>query len=151
MTQKPGSESIDFLLAQICKLHFTRAHVLFEEIGLYRGQPPVLRMLWEREGRTHSELAAQLNVQPATITKMIQRMERAGFVARRPDPRDERVSRVYLTEAGRNVQADVQRIWRTLEAETFAGLKKEELGMLRQFFERIRDNLRQVNQEKSSC
>ncbi|MBN1993324.1 MAG: MarR family transcriptional regulator [Anaerolineae bacterium] len=149
MSSATKSESIDFLLAQVCKLHFARAHILLEEIGLYRGQPPVLRMLWEQEGRTHSELAAQLNVQPATITKMIQRMERAGFVARRPDPGDERLSRVYLTEAGRDIQADVQRIWRTLEAETFAGLNEEELGMLRQFFERVRDNLRQVNQEKS--
>ena len=147
MTQEPNSESIDFLLAQVCKLHFSRAHVLLEKIGLYRGQPPVLRMLWEQEGRTHSELAGKLNVQPATITKMIQRMERAGFVERRSDPNDERVSRVYLTETGRNIQADVQRIWRTLETETFAGFNEEELEKLRQFFERIRDNLSQVNKE----
>jgi DNA-binding MarR family transcriptional regulator len=147
MTQKPNSESIDFLLAQVCKRHFARAHILLEEIGLYRGQPPVLRMLWEQEGRTHSELAGKLNVQPATITKMIQRMERAGFVERRSDPNDERVSRVYLTETGRNIQADVQRIWRTLEAEAFTGFNEEELGLLWQFFERIRENLSQVNKE----
>jgi DNA-binding MarR family transcriptional regulator len=147
MTQKSNSESIDFLLAQVCKLHFARAHVLLEEIGLYRGQPPVLRMLWEQEGRTHSELAGKLNVQPATITKMIQRMERAGFVERRSDPSDERVSRVYLTETGRNIQADVQRIWRTLETEAFAGFNEQELEKLRQFFERIRANLKKVNKE----
>ena len=43
--------------ARICKLHHTRAHALLEELGLYRGQPPMLRALWEQEGLTHGELA----------------------------------------------------------------------------------------------
>lgn len=81
MSQQAQPESIDYLLAQICRLHRIRAHALLEDLGLYRGQPPVLRALWEREGLTHSELAARLHVQPATITKMIQRMERTGFAS----------------------------------------------------------------------
>jgi DNA-binding MarR family transcriptional regulator len=137
-------ESVDYLLAQICRLHHSRAHTLLEEIGLYRGQTHVLRVLWEREGCTHSELATRLHVQPATITRMIQRMERAGFVERRPDPEDQRVSRVYLTEAGRAVQGDVQQIWHTLEEETFAGLSPEERALLRRFFVQLRDNLMRV-------
>ena len=60
MFRQTEPESIDYLLAQICRLHHARAHALLEEIGLYRGQPPVLRALWEEEGRTHSELAARL-------------------------------------------------------------------------------------------
>ena len=137
-------ESVDYLLAQICRLHHSRAHTLLEEIGLYRGQPHVLRVLWEEEGCTHSELAARLHVQPATITRMIQRMERAGFVERRSDPEDQRVSRVYLTEAGRAVQEDVQQIWHTLEEETFAGLSPGERVLLRRFFVQLRENLMRV-------
>ena len=146
MSQQPKSESIDFLLAQICRLHHARAHTLLEELGLYRGQPPVLFALWEQEGATHGELAARLHVKPATITKMLKRMEKAGFVERRSDPADQRVSRVYLTDAGRSIRNEVEQVWCTLEDETFVGFSPEERMLLRRFFLQMRDNLIQVTQ-----
>ena len=108
----------------------------------------MLRALWKQEGLTHSELAERLHVQPATITKMIQRMERAGFLERRSDPEDQRVSRVYLTDAGRSIRNEVQRVWRTLEDETFAGFTLEERVLLRRFFLQMRENLVQVTEGK---
>jgi len=115
-----------------------------EALGLYRGQPSVLQALWEHEGLMHTELARHLQVQPATITRMLQRMEKAGFVERRPDPEDHRVSRVYLTETGQAVRADVQQVWRQLEEEAFAGFTLEEQALLRRFFLHIRENLKHV-------
>jgi DNA-binding MarR family transcriptional regulator len=146
---KPLEEqnTLDFLLAQVCHHHHFRTNTLLEAIGLYRGQPPVLFALWDQEGLTHTELAERLQNTPATITKMIQRMEKAGFVQRRPDANDQRVSRVYLTEAGRAIQARLQAIWDTMEAETFAGLSDEERLLLRRFLQHIRQNLVQVNGE----
>jgi DNA-binding MarR family transcriptional regulator len=141
----PFSDSIDYLLAQVCRLHHARVHVLLEGIGIYRGQPPVLFMLWEQEGRTHSELAKHIHVQPATITKMIQRMERAGFVERRSDPDDERVSRVYLTDTGRAIQTEMQQIFEGLEQEALAGFSADERVSLRQLLSKIRDNLLRIN------
>jgi DNA-binding MarR family transcriptional regulator len=142
MPQKRALESIDFLLAQVCRLHYSRARTLLEAFGLFRGQPPLLFALWEKEGLTHSELAECLHVQPATITKMIKRMERAGFVERSQDAEDQRVSRVYLTDAGRNIQDAVEGVWRELEEQTFAGFNSEERALLSQFLLRIRNNLR---------
>ena len=134
-------ESIGLLLTQISRLHRARAHALLEELGLYRGQPHMLRALWKKEGQTHSELARRLHVQPATVTKMLQRMEKTGFVERRHDAEDQRVSRVYLTEAGRSIRDDVQRVWRTLEEDTFAELTLEERLLLRRLFLQMRENL----------
>jgi len=144
MSLRTEPESIDFLLAQVCRLHHARAHTLLEELGLYRGQPPMLHALWEQEGLTHGELAERLHVQPATVTKMIQRMEKAGFLERRSDLEDQRVSRVYLTDAGRAIQAEVRQVWRTLEGETFAGFTLEERVLLRRFFLQVRENLIRV-------
>jgi DNA-binding MarR family transcriptional regulator len=144
MTEPTEAESLDALFAQICRLKHARIHTLLETLGLYRGQPSVLQALWEQEGLMHTELARRLQVQPATITKMLQRMEKAGFVERRPDLDDQRVSRVYLTEAGRAVRADVQQVWRTLEEEAFAGFTLEERVLLRRFFLHIRGNLKRV-------
>ena len=141
MSELPEVETLDFLFAQICKLKHARVQALLEGIGLYRGQPPVLRALWAQDGLTHTDLARSLEVQPATITKMINRMEKNGFVQRRQDPDDQRVSRVYLTEAGRAVQEDVRQVWRTLEQEAFGGFTMEERVLLRRFFLQIRENL----------
>jgi DNA-binding MarR family transcriptional regulator len=141
MKQNPQPETLDFILAQVCHLHHFRANELLEGLGLYRGQPPVLRALWEQEGLTHTELAERLRNTPATITKMLQRMEKTGFILRKPDADDQRVSRVYLTEAGRAIQSEVQAIWQKMEAETFAGFTPEEGVLLRQFLLRLRQNL----------
>lgn len=141
MSQERVSESIDFLLAQVCRLHHSRARALLEEFGLFRGQPPLLFALWEEEGLTHSELAEHLHVQPATITKMIKRMERAGFVERNQDAEDQRVSRVYLTDAGRNIRGAVEGVLLELEEQTFAGFSSEDRALLDQFLLRIRHNL----------
>jgi DNA-binding MarR family transcriptional regulator len=144
MSDTPEVEGLDTLFSQICRLKHARIHTLLENLGLYRGQPSVLRALWEQEGLMHTELARRLQVQPATITKMLRRMEKAGFVERRPDPNDHRVSRVYLTETGQAVRADVQQVWRQLEEEAFAGFTLEEQVLLRRFFLDIRQNLQRV-------
>jgi DNA-binding MarR family transcriptional regulator len=144
VSHQPESESLDQLLAQICRLKHARVQSLLETLGLYEGQPAMLRSLWAQEGLTHTDLARRLRVQPATITKMIQRMEKAGFVERRPDPEDERVSRVYLTQAGRAVQADVRGVWHTLEKEAFSQFTAEERALLRHFLLQIRENLLSV-------
>jgi len=145
MPPHPKPDTIDFLLAQICHLHHGRAHALLEALGLYRGQPPLLRALWDEDGLTQSELADRLRIAPATITRMIQRMEKAGFLTRRPDPDDQRVMHVHLTGLGQAVRAEVERVWITMEAETFAGFSPEELEQLRRFLLQVRSNLLRVS------
>jgi DNA-binding MarR family transcriptional regulator len=150
MSVTSEAESLDRLFAQICRLKHARVHTLYEALGLYRGQPRVLGALWEQEGLTHTELSHLIGVQPATVTRMLQRMEKAGFVERRHDLEDRRVSRVYLTAAGRAVREDVQEVWRRLEEEAFAGFAEEERVLLHQFFSRIRDNLTEVASGKQA-
>jgi DNA-binding MarR family transcriptional regulator len=133
------------ILVQVCRLHHFRAHTLFEAIGVYRGQPPVLEALWQNDGLTHSELAAQLNIRPATVSRMVQRMEQAGFLERRPDPTDQRVSRVYLTREGVKIRVALQRAIRTIDTDTFAGFTPEECIQAEKMLSRIRDNLLQAN------
>ncbi len=141
MGEHDDGESLDQLLALVCHLHHSRARQLLEALGLYRGQPPVLFALWDQEGLTHTELAERLQNTPSTVSKMLQRMEKAGFVVRRPDAEDQRLSRVYLTEAGWAIKSDVQAVFRRTEAETFAGFTLEERVLLRRFLLQLRDNL----------
>jgi len=144
MAKQDVAQSIGFILGDLCHVHHARAHQLLEALGLYRGQPPVLFALWEKEGLTHTELAERLRNTPSTISKMLRRMEHAGFVVRRPDPDDQRVSRVYLTEAGRAIESDVQAAFRKLEDETFLGLSSEQRVLLHCLLQQMRDNLRRA-------
>lgn len=144
MAQRTDLEALDFLLSQVCRLHYTRAQGLLEAIGIYRGQPPVLHILQEQEGLTQSELAARLDLAPATVTKMLQRLEKAGFVERHTDAEDQRVSRVYLTDAGRAIQADVTAALGQLAQETFNDCTLEERVVLRRLMLQMRENLSRV-------
>lgn len=148
MSKFPNPDSIDFVFANVSHLHRTRVHQLLESLGLYRGQPQLLRELWQEEGLTQTDLAARLQITPATVTKMLQRMEKAGFVWRKPDPEDQRVSRVYLTEAGWAVKSEVNAVFQRMEMETFANLGEEDHRQLLRYLLQLRDNLLQVTGEK---
>lgn len=144
MPPLPEPQTLDFLLSQVSRLHHHRAHGLLDGLRLYRGQPPVLLALHEQDGLTHSELAERLGITPATTTRMIQRMEKAGFVKRQPDAVDQRVSRVYLTKAGRAVHSKLEAVFQQMEAENFRGFNKDEQVILRGFLLRLRENLEQA-------
>jgi len=137
MSQKPMHDTTGYLLSQICKLNRAQIHARLDEVGLYGGQQFVLHILWEHEGLTHSELAERLHVQAATITNALKRMERSGFVERRHDSDDQRVSRVYLTDEGRSVREAVEKMWQEIEEQTFAALHEEERAQLHRLLLRI--------------
>jgi DNA-binding MarR family transcriptional regulator len=141
MSQLQEPQATDFLLAQICRMHHGRARELLHGIGLYRGQPPVLDILHDEEGLTHTELATRLQVVPATVTKMLQRMEKAGFVVRQPDPEDQRVSRVYLTDAGREIRAEMRARLDRLAEDTLAEFTVKERALLRLLLLQVHENL----------
>jgi len=91
-------DSMNYLLGQVIRFYHQRTHMQLGKIGLYPGQPPILFMLWNKDGRSQKEFAEKLSLKPATITVMLRRMEKAGILERRIDAEDSRISRVYLTE-----------------------------------------------------
>ena len=71
------------------------------ESGLYAGQDGVILSLAESDGMTAGGLAQKLGVKAPTMTRTIGRMEAQGFLERKPDAEDARLTKVYLTELGR--------------------------------------------------
>jgi DNA-binding MarR family transcriptional regulator len=129
------------LISRASDLKHQRVRQLLDELGLYSGQASVLYALWEQDGITQSELVERLNRSPSTITKTVQRMERAGFVKRCADDSDERVSRVYLTDAGSEIRPAVEEVWISLDRQIFAGFSAEELALLSDFLTRVCQNV----------
>ena len=141
MSDRPIPETISYLLVQVCRAHRGCANDALTDIGLYAGQEMFLLHLWEHDGLTQSQLVEHMCVQPATVSKMLDRMEKAGLVMRRPDPEDSRVSRVYSTEQGRILQNAVSDVWGALEERTVAGFSTEERLLLRRLLLQMYENL----------
>jgi DNA-binding MarR family transcriptional regulator len=89
----------------------------FEPLGIHPGQDRLLSELWLKDGLSQTELIERLSVEPPTVTGTLQRLERDGFVRREPDSSNRRISRVLLTEAGRELERPVREAWREAEAE----------------------------------
>ena len=75
------------------------------------------------------------------MVKTIQRMERAGFVVRRPDPTDGRASRVYLTEHGRALYGPALQIWHEVMERTVQGMPDVEQALFRRLLQQAVANL----------
>ncbi len=129
------------LLVCLSRLHRTMADRSVDAIGLFRGQSMLLMVLSRHDGITHSEAAERLGISPAATTKVIKRMERGGYVDRRADPTDERVSRVHLTESGWALIARIDAAFAKLDTAMLAGFGSSDREQLREFLERMRSNL----------
>ena len=132
---------IGFQIIHIYRAHRQIAEEAFGKLGVYPGQEMILLQFWLEEGIPQSQIAASLRVEPPTATKMLQRMERSGLVERRADPRDARVSLVYLTERGRALEQPVLDIWKQLEDQTVANLSLTEQTLLHRLLTQVWTNL----------
>jgi MarR family transcriptional regulator, organic hydroperoxide resistance regulator len=138
---KQISAHTSFLLVQVSRAHRQRAESALNEIGLYTGQEVFLMQLWRQDGLTPSQLADQLGVQPPTVAKMLGRIEKSGFIRREQDTEDARVSRIFLTEAGKKLEQPVLQIWQNLEDRTMHGISEVETALLRRMLLQMQENL----------
>jgi len=76
--------------------------------GGHPGQAGCLWAIGTREGISQRELAEMVHVAPPTVTAMLQKMEKAGFVERWVDEDDQRITRLRLTETGRALNHDLR-------------------------------------------
>lgn len=134
-------KSVTHRLAMAAKAHRARSGTHLARIGLHTGQESVLKALGEEDGRTMSNLAQVLGVQPPTVTKMISRMAAASLVQRVASQTDGRLARVFLTEEGRGRIDEIDRIWTRIEREALAGFDDKDKKKLRKLLRAIERNL----------
>ena len=138
---KAPNVSLGFLLSDITRLfrkHFDRRATPY---GLTRAQWRALKWLNAGEGMNQSELAEQLEMEPIAIGRVIDRLQSAGFVERRPDPADRRSWRLFLTDQARDVLNDVEEISRGLRSEAVHGIRAADLRLATTVLEQIKANL----------
>ena len=111
------------------------------DCGLRVPEWRALAALYARPSSTMSDLAELATIDRTTLTRTVDRMEEAGWLARTADPGDMRVTRLELSAAGRRM---FERIWPEvdkLNALALEGLSKAEIRDLHRILERMRANL----------
>lgn len=138
--------SFGYLLNDVTLLirkHFDRRAVKF---GLTRAQWRATKVLHVREGLRQTELAEFLEMEPIAVGRVIDRLQAAGFVERRPDPKDRRAWRLHTTEQARGIVEDMEAIARGLRKDATRGIEYDELERAMAVITRIKDNLLALEQ-----
>lgn len=101
----------------------------------------LLLELAKKDGRTQLDLVKATHMKAPTVSVALQKMEREGFVARRPDEYDLRATRVFLTEKGRALDENIKR--RIYEEENLAlsNLSSQERDALVKILTKIKFNI----------
>jgi MarR family transcriptional regulator for hemolysin len=148
---KPADIPFGYLLSDVTLLfrkHFDRRAVRF---GLTRAQWRAIKMLHHRDNLRQTELAEVLEMEPIAVGRVIDRLQAAGFVERRPDPTDRRAWRLHLTEQSRGVIDDMQEISSGLRKDATAGIDAAELAQALAVIGRIKDNLLALEQDEAGA
>jgi MarR family transcriptional regulator, organic hydroperoxide resistance regulator len=103
--------------------------------GVHPGQDLLLSALWREDGGTQAELAARLGIEAPTVSRALERLERAGYVRR--EAGRGRSRRVYLTEAGRGLRQPVEQAWRDADGGLSGRIGADDLAILRDILSRL--------------
>jgi len=137
----PRNLTLGQLLSQVCRLTGDRLRVKMEEIGLHKGQGFILFHLWHHDGIPQNVIAHAMHLSPATVTSMLQRMERDGWITRQRDADDQRMVRVHLTEKANALHEEVRVSFRDLEKDVTSVLTKDERKTLRELLIKLHEHL----------
>jgi len=133
--------NIAFLSTDVGRLFRKRFDVVSRDLGVTGPQWRVLAALKRTPGINQGALAQWLEVEAITAGRMIDRLEKAGLVERRPDPADRRAWRLFLTDAAAPLLDDLALFAQGVFAEALTGFSQDEQDMLVHLLERVRANL----------
>jgi DNA-binding MarR family transcriptional regulator len=130
-----------FIVKDVYRLWVRLFEQRVPQLGMTFTQCKVLVFLSRNEGTTQAKLAEASDTEPMTLVRVLDRMERDGWIERRPDPADRRAHRLYLKPASTPVLNEVQRIGEKARSEALAGLSSEEREQMTDMLEHVRRNL----------
>ncbi|MEU3460194.1 MarR family transcriptional regulator [Streptomyces sp. NPDC006733] len=136
-----GGTDVSHAVFRTARAHRMAAGRLLRGAGLYAGQELLMMRLWDAGPQRQAELIKVLELDPSTVTRMVQRLEQSGLVTRRPDPDDGRAVLVEATGAGHALRAPVEDAWRSLEEITVARLSPDEQRELARLLARVEGSL----------
>lgn len=109
--------------------------------GIHPAQAGCLHVLKDHDGVSQRDLANMLHLARPTVTTMLQAMERSGLIARRVDAHDQRLTRVFLTDDGRELTGRMHSVFGRYMHEAVGSLTEEDRNTLIRLLGTISDGL----------
>jgi MarR family transcriptional regulator for hemolysin len=151
MSTRPHiGESLGYLVTDLGRLFGRVFDRRVAHLDITRVQWRALKALARSEGLSQVELAEQLDVEPIALGRVIDRLQKSGFVERRADPADRRVWRLYLLPQSEQVTGPVEAVALVLRREATAGISAADLATTMAVLEQVRANLNQLDREGRS-
>ncbi|MDT8399590.1 MAG: MarR family winged helix-turn-helix transcriptional regulator [Pseudomonadales bacterium] len=138
------NKSLGFVVHDVARLmrwNFDRSS---QQLGLTRAQWSVLAHLQRVDGVQQKTLAQYMDIKPITLARHLDKLEAAGWVARRDDPADRRAKQVYLASAAEPMLASLRKLGQKLNRKALQGIGVEQEAELLRVLLQIRDNLSDV-------
>lgn len=142
MTPQPIKREIAFTIMDVARLLKTYADQRARQLGISRAQWAVLVRLERTEGLKQSELAELLDLQPISLTRLLDRLADNGLIERRADPNDRRANRLYLTPAAKPLLGRLLELGADLMDTVLVGLDEKSIERMLMQLVLLKDNLR---------
>ena len=147
MPRTDPRESLAYQVVDIGRLFGRVFDRRVAHLDLTRAQWRTLKRLGHAEGVTQVELADQLDMEPIAVGRVIDRLQKAGFIERRADPADRRVWRLHLRPQSGQVTGEVEEVAQALRNEVMAGISAADLATTLSVLDRVRERLTQLDRE----
>ena len=146
-----GSVDMNFLftLGELHRLVRAYADKQAARYGMPRAQWAVLAKVERYEGLKQSELADMMDMQPITLTRLIDKLCDNGWIERRSDDNDRRVNRLYLRKAARPLLAKLAELRSELTATALQGINPADAQRMLTQLESVKENVRNAIQTAS--
>jgi DNA-binding MarR family transcriptional regulator len=150
MPQNDPERMLGFVIHDVSRLLRRRyeQYARDEGLGLTRTHCAVLAHLARQEGVNQATLAQILDIEPITLVRLLDRLEEAGFIQRKPAPQDRRAYVLELTAKARPMLERIYDLATKVYDEAQAGFSKAETAQLLALLHRTKANLaRRTNDE----
>ena len=138
---RPPEQSLGFMIYDVARLMRRDFNRRVQKHGLTQAQWQVIAYLVHNEGMKQAELASILEVQPISVARLIDRMQAAGWVERRPDPNDRRAVNLHLMPKAKPIVDKLYAEGAIVRGAALEGLSAKEQETLRTCLNRMRQNL----------
>ena len=142
MPQYPLKREFAFTIMDVARLLKTYADQRARQFGISRAQWAVLIRIERNEGLKQSELADMLDLQPITLTRLLDRLADNGLIERRADPNDRRANRLYLRPAAKPLLDQLAELGADMMETVLDGLSQTAIERTLKELGQVKENLR---------
>lgn len=133
------------LLLKLSSIHKKHVYSKLQHTGISSGQPKVLDYLSSFDGCVQKDLANACEIEPATVTNLLAKMESQGLIKRKAPDGNRRSLNVFLTEEGKTANEKVSKVFEELENISFNGFSEEEKDLFISMLSKVYKNILEID------